>query len=1244
MGSVIVADGRAQRDRSIEALRPGFFDVDEMTLPALLSLALRYAGLVSFVDRTQGRKGDWRSYFAADETMIIAGMLTFDLQAQARRFDAWLERWEADIEADAAHPTLDLVQVLEGWQTRLQRSASPLAEVLRGLIDSVVERVRPMLDRAQGAESGIEQGSHASLKSIAANFGASVAKGRKGSDRDTERRYQRTGFYSLLKGVEMVQRQAATRLADSLRTQRHDPAVALLVAFCQLFLRLQLKLNRFTHHHLDFYHRRVLRLRPHALVPDSAYIVLTAAPGAGAIDIPAGTEFFAGRDAAQRDIIYSSDEAMVLGDARVADVRTLYFRRDPTVSPENALFEPSSFEGFERLSYPVGATADLIPADAAAPPVLGHALPPHALFGAPKRITSNSNRAPARLGFAIASPILLLNEGRRSIDVQLKFGEGDRSFEAHLAEIAAAIYPGANASTSATALQEADSFFKIFRDVFDVDISTAAGWSRIAEYLPSYSGVDPNRPRNTLALRLNLPPEFPPVVPYSAATHGEVHANTAVPVLRFSLRSDVYFYPYGLLKSLMIDEVKIDVAVEGVRKLVLHNGLGELSPLSSFAPFGPLPALGSYLVVGSEEAAAKTLTDFRLQIEWAGLPIDAGGFGNYYRGYENPPATADFRVAVTTLVDGRWLPEPEEAPTQAMFDVESQDSRRAAVASTRTLSARRVLHAFKPLGELPPDVGFGYGHDVRNGLFRFTLVSPDFVFGHRAYAGALAHALAFNARHKNEASHRPLPNPPYTPTIAGISADYRATTSFSVLRSQSGVSAARVEKLIHLHPFGNLSLPSFSYQNVPLLPAYTASGNLYIGIRANEPMPRLSLFFHMHQDSGPLSGRVQRSLRWQYLSGNQWKPLQAQQIIGDTTEAFLVSGIVTLAMPLDISTDNTVMPGGLYWLSLSAEGTQLELSAFCSVHALYTNALKATWSRRPDESLCEALLIPPGTITRARRNIPGLVGVTQVQSSFGGRAEESDAQLRVRAAERLRHKNRALQPADYEQLILERFPAVHKVKCFPNFCAQIDLDERMRPGHVLIVPVAHGAAEIAPHEMPLLSGHLLSHIRKFVAGLAPPGVRVDVRNPSFERIQVRCRVDLVDPYHTGQDLRALNAALSAFISPWCPGGNEKHFGWRLDRQDIEAYLLALPYVRGISAFSMLHIAAGNVDEDNYLLADSAAESASQGVLVQPRYPWSAPVPVAEHFLRLTRGGSRDDAAERAGLDDLAVGSTFILGD
>ena len=63
------------------------------------------------------------------------------------------------------------------------------------------------------------------------------------------------------------------------------------------------------------------------------------------------------------------------------------------------------------------------------------------------------------------------------------------------------------------------------------------------------------------------------------------------------------------------------------------------------------------------------------------------------------------------------------------------------------------------------------------------------------------------------------------------------------------------------------------------------------------------------------------------------------QIVSDTTDKMINTGIVTLKMPAEIMTNNTILPEGLFWLRMSVDGFS---EVYAKIIAVFTNAITAT--------------------------------------------------------------------------------------------------------------------------------------------------------------------------------------------------------------------------------------------------------------------------------------------------------------
>jgi len=467
------------------------------------------------------------------------------------------------------------------------------------------------------------------------------------------------------------------------------------------------------------------------------------------------------------------------------------------------------------------------------------------------------------------------------------------------------------------------------------------------------------------------------------------------------------------------------------------------------------------------------------------------------------------------------------------------------------------------------------------------------------------------------------------------------------------------DQFFHLHPLGWESITPLEHSRVYLVPQYQDDGALLIGLTGSD-LKQLSLFFHLKNNSLPIKSlqvsteleisensenidseivyNIEQAtkIQWQYLSNNHWRTIPEKNVIVDSTRNFMTSGIVQLLIPGDITTNNTLLPSGLFWLKVSANQ---ELSHFSEVYSVYAQAVKANWVSGEHFANEQAMMLLPNSIKRTRQNIPGIAAVTQICSSFGGSAPESIEHLRTRISERLRHKNRALTPLDYEMLILNQFPQIYKVKCFANL--RMEKNSILCPGHLLIIPIPHLNWADGQNFKPHFDGYLIDRIRNFVKNLAPAFAEISVENPVYEEIQVRCAVHFKDGRHHGYHYNLLNQALCDYLSPWSSVGNNVHFGWSVSEQDIKSFMHNLDYIEHVTDFSLLRIAPR--EQGLYVLNDTAApvmEGPATGRIL-PSFWWSTAIPIEHHYI-VSIDENSYISAQVTGYDELEIGSTFII--
>jgi hypothetical protein len=1249
MANFMIRDGISQDDRLLPALKEGYFNVDEMRFEDLLSLGYEYANLLKYYDSANQQDGSWREFFEADEAFILASILAtnphgieIEVSTFIRESGARFARLQSSgIGVEEMLP-FRLASKIDFWFVGLGKLSSTAAVQARENIRELIEKTlktelqqlhlflrryhKPSTDRVFQAFSPIwECDGRSKVGLVIPDLAV---------DHQAITPFLKANAHSFYNALLFLQRNVRSILEMSLERRDHDPAMGLHFAFLKLFKKAQDKINCFTARHLNFYYEEVLKVGRREFVPDSVWLIFSPDIPGRKVIVKRDTEFRAGLDEKNAELFYAADNDLLMNDARVCSLHTLYLERDSLSSPENSLISSPANGGPKQqfvTSVKLNRMADLERnIDLANRGMLSYPL-----FGVPLRSSSGSSFENARIGFAVASEVLLLRHGRRDIVLTFKLASDARedkltSFSDTLGQV--------------LATTKADAFFKAFRHMFKVSLTGETGWFDVAEYLPLGNVVDPDGCEdNSFKVQIRLSDGDGAVVSYSPAIHGE-HFDTDLPIIMFSINPDGYLYPYSLLCQLEIKEILVEVDVKGGADVLIYNQYGPLNANAQFPPFGATPALGDYLIVGSYEATLKKLMAFEVEVEWGGLPQEPNGFAEYYQAYPTPIDNSTFRVSLSVLRDRKWIPAEDSKQPQAGLFESGNAAGTGKLGRKRRFSFQGLCSSLKPVESVVAE-RYGYDAQAKDGFFRLTLDNPPCAFGHKDYSLILSKVMIENTRLKKffltkflsrSLQPKPLPKPPYTPLINAISINYKAVSRISLDRIVSGGEEQLKEKIFHLHPLGMESISPKNHGRLHLVPKYEADGNLFIGLTASKLSGLLTLFFHLREDSQPEASTKSFEFSWYYLASNRWRPFKKSQVVSDTTNGFLSSGIVTLDIPDDINRENTIFPRNLYWIKVSANNDHL--NTLCSLYGVHTQVLKASWRWQGGD--CQSHLarrLPAGTIKEARSSIPGVGEVRQITDSFGGEPPENDRQWTIRVSERLRHKNRAVTPSDYESLILQQFPDIFKVKCFPCMTDDEERGCKAAPGHLLIVLIPYLREPASSNLRPMVNALLLREIRNFVAGLSSPFVKLTVRNPAYEQIQVRCKVKFKRGMGRGSYLNRLNEEIVNYFSPWSDLGFEARFGWRVRCNDVQSHIQGFPYIDSVSGLSMLRIVESD-DRQRYRLTDTARDMATE---IVPFHPWSIAIPFMSHLIEVAdeRGYW---PTERAGIESLAIGSTFIL--
>ncbi len=1370
------AGGTEQEGRLPAALKEGYFNVDEMTFEDLLAASVDFASELKYFNTSGVKNGNWRSFLASNEIVIMALIVQKDVSALRKK----LASGRSYSASKTLPEVLDLVEDLNGWlrdisrsdslpardlTTRIQKMlySSLMAEAhnlgvvfnyLRQMDTSLQQRQFPILDKIWGV-GGDETALRFPRASVSDFEGVS----------DAGKQLAKSAF-EFLNAVDHLKSHCQILLPQSLKTESHDPAISVFIAFLRLYRYAQDNANAFTQRHLDFYYREILRTKLREPDPEMVVLNFEVLEHSDAVDIEAGRKFTCAKDGDLNDIIFETVDSVSVSDAKVSALHTLHFAREEMITPACDL---NYVTKILRQDIPLDVVTDSQDQEVTWP-----------LFGNKNATVAPEQDGSAEFltGIAVASRIFFLDEGERKIVLSIRLNSKTRPLSTHIASLGSArtrsafkeslfafslgfivnksgqsirsffnevqddrirknaaaidkaeaptrISPRTGEEQHFTACEElydairgmldaavsqsdllllrlehadsSDEFRSGLGEVvshflfegitfdgiqngsldsvarklecgksldsvrkqlslpdaeegnstesldelmsghrerllasylgsaFEIRLTTEEGW-----YVASrYDVLRLADPETGFKLVFNLPMEAPAVCACVPDVHGESW-KTELPVLRIDINPATTFNAHSLLDKFEFEEIDISARVHGVKNVVVYNNISQLDPSKPFYPFGPTPTINSYLAVASPEAAIKNVDAFRVRLHWGELPAGEEGFRGHYKGYPTKYENESFQAKVTVLNSGSWQPAAQsQIQKVALFN--SFDRK---LSEHQLIDVESVEH-LKPVELAELQEGFGLGLRTRSGFVKLSLASPGTAFGHEDFPIHLSQTLETNSK-KRLGKRNKLPKAPYTPLLNKLSVDYIASTTISIRSGKGSVEDSLTEKVYRTHPFGIEHIfPVSGRGEHRFFKPFGNDGNLLIGLSASERPRRITLYFLLCDDSTRDSYGSPVQHHWSYLAASGWEPLRPDQIVSDGTKGFLKSGIVTIDLPKDFSSQYSEMPGELYWLKVSSDSASKN---FCSLRQIRTHAVKLR--RAADDAIFDYKKFPISQLQwRPVGSIPGISAVTQMDGFTQLAEQENRRQLNTRIAERIRHRSRAVHGWDYERLILEKFPAVGKAVSFPN---RTTSTLQKVPGHLLIVVTPRILdIEQTIGEAPRLSAANLNDIHDYVASLNSTFAHVEVVNPVYEWVQVRCSVVFEEYARASNYVELLNKEICQFINPFSAIGYGLNLAQHIRREDIYSFIYNQDFVSFVSDFSMLHISRSL--DGYYRLGDSVQqEIVGDGADLVPVYPWSLAVPLKKHYIEVeTQIEPR--APEVTGIRELEVGNTFIVG-
>jgi hypothetical protein len=1190
----LVREGRSQQERFSKALDPAYVSIDERKPEHVMVFAKAYSAYLRYYDSSNIEVDDWKRFFSEDVSVKVAeaaiqdvddyrikitgyfdflkdrnnlieakiinlGFLFSAVGSMATQLEGLKERLPADLALKSALQNLVIRQLAPAFKKLIAcyhagKHLDLIADVADPDLKILECQSDPFID---SLNTGLSQDWITDDSATWSDYVADISPDDTvyGSNTIALDKFSHVATHSLftalfdqfLKGYASIVRKAQTALAETLSNRDdHQPHYALFLAFLQLMEFARDHMNTLTRRHLDFYYKEILMLKEKRSEPNHVHLLVQLQKQKESALLKAGT-IFKGKDEKGKTVLYSLNEDFVPNLASVAKLKSVYHTLQGT---------PSWLYAFPVVNSEDGRGAELSSADKRWHPFIGK--------------TDETNLA--TLGFAISSPYLLLEEGARKIRLTLTF-------------------------TKAVVSQ------KDLCDSFDFWLTGEKGWVQ-AELFKAESFS--TKKAHTLIIKLLLDGSHPPVVPLTADIHGQ-ELPSGQPVLKVVLKQNDTGLP--LLQklsqlTLLPGQCGVDVCVgyadfdalkpeeTGLKNLSLSTKFGEVKPDKPFQPFGPFPETTDYLIVGCDEVFQKSSAEFQFRVVWKGLPDWQGDIDFDWINEFFPD------ISLTFLKSGNWSMTPDLEHVQVFYSTRpdiyfpSKKTELPKEAVSEVHFDRAPYTQLSRNGFLKLSLSGNFGHKLYHlTLSRYLLrlaqndklVEPDrmtlwnniksakkdTVYSgvldqlHQAKGNTSSSYDQFSELYVNYFS-RATPVEPYTPEIESLSLSYMA---FVPLTETT---------MYWLMPFGYKALNLAEKEEISLLPEFGFEGEFYIGILGLKPGQSVSMLFQLAEGSAsPVVLKPENHLQWSYLRANEWEVLKNTELSDDTCQ-LTQSGIIRFGVPKDATNDDTLfLPSGYHWLRAAVS---IRSEAVCKIITVDAQAAKATLLQQQDSVELSPSQLPEGTITKLAMPDAAIKLVEQPYPTFGGRPVETAEKFYTRVSERLRHKNRAVTLWDYEQLILEAFPQIYKVKCLNHTCYEpsesgIGIYPKLAPGHVTIITIPnlrnHNAIDpLRPYtnlgELDVIKKYLAKHVSGFAC--------LHVHNPIFESVLADFRVKFYPGTDEAFYTALLRKELVQFLSPWAfEEGKDISFGGKIYKSSLINFVEERSYVDYVTDFQLFHI-------------------------------------------------------------------------
>jgi hypothetical protein len=1028
------------------------------------------------------------------------------------------------------------------------------------------------------------------------------------------------------------------------------PDTALLIAFHRLLTYSQQGLNQYSHKHLQFYYQDILHQQMQAATSDRAYLCLTLAPGHLNLELPVGVKFTGGHYADKSPILFATIRSSEVNQIQLGTLISSSYqciKRESENYSGDVADSPSDTQSKENLVRRQ-QRIEILPDSRQVRRNASQQILASQWFG-------HQQSQVIRQGFVLASPMLALGSGKRTVTITLSL----------------------NKPVDVQQWQGSECW-----------LSGTKAWFAVKK--PQWGqGED----QQQLRLTWTLLPDEPAVAPFTKPPAGY---DVELPCCRIMLPDtlDLQTIPH-LLK------LDFQVTVEQSTSFSLSNDSGPLVGGKPMLIWGATPEVGSHCYLSDAEAFGKPLTQISLALLWEKMPAD---FSQYYAAYNdsihqqggakltftNTAFQAGWQVHTTTGwqdISSQIAPftdEPDAQKSESQPE-KSKKSRhfwswfwhklwhkkarqpQPVTQQINGLFAQQEVADEK--GKIHQENAPGTGYQLTfsaspafsaaplSGLpqLRMTLTAPAKGFGHSLYARLVSEISLSNAKilmngaglfgpvvkvarglghlvgFKSLGVVQPLPELPWVLKAKQAQVSYQATQSLDFTGSTQDTAEFA---LLHVGAFATYAyfyrqtektqpevdesdtrlLPKVNSDvaatvddtpGLALFPGVSQDANcLYFQLVQVTPPCRLSLFIELAQDT---ESEPQQSMIELFYWGRQgW---QALAVLLDQTCALTRSGLLQVDLPQDIVLNPPQLPvtkaKESAWLMMTQASDRQVACVFCN-----TQGIEVVRQAPIPLPAGEAPVLAAGAIKAPAAKHPTIATVVQPFDSFGGRAKETAPDFRARVSLRLKTKNRASSNWDYALLARQACPNLFHVRRLGS-----KVSGRVHLG----VVQSYASVQITNAFRPVVPRDDLQQIGAALSSRMSAMAQIRVSNLLHEPVTVIATLVIQETANASELLQTLNDGVNLYLAPWIHAEQAQYtIGDGLSQAAVTRFLAGFD---GVVAVPSLRLAVG----ENAIKAisspkDKLSTSHTASDRILPSTPEQIFVPASKHLFHLTRAG------------------------